>query len=292
MLSLGDVKRASSPSLSIIFRPSFPPAQPASPPEGDRRQRPRAPPEPRPLPKPSVTGERPQPAMAEACRGTDFPGSPFISATSGPMRSTATVPVVTRAALTTFPSALGELRAGLGRQARRVSWGQAGLGLPPWSSRLWFIVHVRCVWMKDPEWLLDAPINTQWAPGQRTVPSREGGDGMDVRQALSAPAHAVLLPRLCQSNVVWRVCACLLSRFSCVWLLWPHGLQPTRLLCPWDSPGRKSGVGGYALLQQVFPTQGSNLGLLTLLHWQANSLALAPPGKPECDVYLTWMHGL
>ena len=121
MLSLGDVKRASSPSLSIIFRPSFPPAQPASPPEGDRRQRPRAPPEPRPLPKPSVTGERPQPAMAEACRGTDFPGSPFISATSGPMRSTATVPVVTRAALTTFPSALGELRAGLGRQARRVS---------------------------------------------------------------------------------------------------------------------------------------------------------------------------
>ena len=23
----------------------------------------------------------------------------------------------------------------------------------------------------------------------------------------------------------------------------PHGLQPTRLLCPWDSPGRSSGVG-------------------------------------------------
>ena len=25
--------------------------------------------------------------------------------------------------------------------------------------------------------------------------------------------------------------------------LWPHGLYPTRLLCPWDSPGKKTGVG-------------------------------------------------
>ena len=24
---------------------------------------------------------------------------------------------------------------------------------------------------------------------------------------------------------------------------WPHGLQPTRLLCPWDSPGKSTGVG-------------------------------------------------
>ena len=25
--------------------------------------------------------------------------------------------------------------------------------------------------------------------------------------------------------------------------LWPHGLQPTRLLCPWDFPGKSTGVG-------------------------------------------------
>ena len=42
----------------------------------------------------------------------------------------------------------------------------------------------------------------------------------------------------------------------------PYGLQPTRLLCPWDSPGRNTGVGCRALLQGIFPTQGSNLGLL------------------------------
>ena len=33
--------------------------------------------------------------------------------------------------------------------------------------------------------------------------------------------------------------------------VWPHGLQPTRLLCPWDSPGKNTGVGCHFLLQCV-----------------------------------------
>ena len=41
----------------------------------------------------------------------------------------------------------------------------------------------------------------------------------------------------------------------------PHGLQPARLLCPWNSPGKNIGVGCHALLQGIFPTQGSNPGL-------------------------------
>ena len=36
----------------------------------------------------------------------------------------------------------------------------------------------------------------------------------------------------------------------------------------------------HALLQGIFPTQGSNQHLLCLLQWQACSLPLAPPGKP------------
>ena len=59
------------------------------------------------------------------------------------------------------------------------------------------------------------------------------------------------------------------------------GLQPTRLLCPWDSPGKKTGVGCRALLQGIFPTQELNLGHLCLLHWQAGPLPLAPPGNFE-----------
>ena len=42
----------------------------------------------------------------------------------------------------------------------------------------------------------------------------------------------------------------------------PHGLWPTRLLCPWDFLGKNTGVGCHFLLQEIFLTQGSNLGLL------------------------------
>ena len=48
-----------------------------------------------------------------------------------------------------------------------------------------------------------------------------------------------------------------------------HGLQFTRLLCPWDSPGKNTGEGCHVPLQGILPTQGSNLHLLHLLHWQA-----------------------
>ena len=46
----------------------------------------------------------------------------------------------------------------------------------------------------------------------------------------------------------------------------PYGLQPTWLLCPWDSPGKSTGVGCHALLQGIFLTQGLNSDLLYLLH--------------------------
>ena len=41
----------------------------------------------------------------------------------------------------------------------------------------------------------------------------------------------------------------------------PHRRQPTRLPRPWDSPGKNTGVGCHFLLQGIFSTQGSNLGL-------------------------------
>ena len=44
--------------------------------------------------------------------------------------------------------------------------------------------------------------------------------------------------------------------------LWPHGLWPTRLLCPWNFPGKIIEVSCYFFLQGIFPTQRSNLHLL------------------------------
>ena len=70
-----------------------------------------------------------------------------------------------------------------------------------------------------------------------------------------------------------------------------YRLQRTRLLCPWDSPGKNTGVGCHFLLQGTFPTQGSNPSLLGLLHWQVGSLPLAPPEKPlTCPQVTSWAH--
>ena len=69
--------------------------------------------------------------------------------------------------------------------------------------------------------------------------------------------------------------AYILRCFSCVRLfaaLWTVTLQS-----PWDSLGKKTGVCCHALLQGIIPSQGPNLHLLCLLHWQVSSL---PPGKP------------
>ena len=59
-----------------------------------------------------------------------------------------------------------------------------------------------------------------------------------------------------------------------------HGLLPTRLLCPWDSPGKDAEVGCHAVLQRSFPTQGLDPHLFRLLHLQAGSLPLHHLGSP------------
>ena len=70
-------------------------------------------------------------------------------------------------------------------------------------------------------------------------------------------------------------CACVLSPFSRVWLFATPWTVAPRLLCPWDSPGKNTGVGCHFLLQGIFPTQGSNPLLLCLLRWQAPSSPLS-----------------
>ena len=55
---------------------------------------------------------------------------------------------------------------------------------------------------------------------------------------------------------------------------WPHGLQPTRLLRPWDFPGKSTGLGCHCLLHQC-SLVGRNSGCLLdspggtslVVHW-------------------------
>ena len=70
----------------------------------------------------------------------------------------------------------------------------------------------------------------------------------------------------------------MLSHFNRVWLCDPLDCSPPGS-CPWDFPGKNTGVGCHP--PGIFLTQGSNPRLLRLLHWQSDSLPLAPPGKPS-----------
>ena len=82
-----------------------------------------------------------------------------------------------------------------------------------------------------------------------------------------------------QFNHVLCVCVCAKSLESC-----PILCNPARLLCPWESPGKNTGVGCHFLLQGIFPTQGLNPGLLHVLHGHLGSLPLVPLGKPLSHV--------
>ena len=77
---------------------------------------------------------------------------------------------------------------------------------------------------------------------------------------------------------IWLVI--MLSRSVVSDSLWPHGLLPARLFCPWDFPGKNTGVGCHFLPQGIFPTPESNS---SLLHSQVDSL---PPSHLGSPVYL------
>ena len=70
---------------------------------------------------------------------------------------------------------------------------------------------------------------------------------------------------------------CVLSYFSHVRLF----AGPSRLLYPWDSPGKNTAVDGHALLQGICLTHRLNLCLLCLLHWWVGVLPLMPLGSPK-----------
>ena len=80
-------------------------------------------------------------------------------------------------------------------------------------------------------------------------------------------------------NGQFYVCPCVPNHFSHVQLFATHGPWPSRFLCPWDFPGKNTGVGWDALLQGVFLMQGLNPHLLCLLH--CGFFTSEPLGKPN-----------
>ena len=69
--------------------------------------------------------------------------------------------------------------------------------------------------------------------------------------------------------------------------LWPHRLYPARLLCPWNSPNKNTGVGSHSLFQGIFPTQGWNPGLL---YWRQILYCLSHQGSPLRCTHIWNLH--
>ena len=86
---------------------------------------------------------------------------------------------------------------------------------------------------------------------------------MCVSEREESPVSSVLNAGIWRMEVPFTVSKLMcISRSVLPDSLWPRGLQPTRLLCPWDFPDKDSGVHCHFLLQGIFPTQRSNPDLL------------------------------
>ena len=81
-------------------------------------------------------------------------------------------------------------------------------------------------------------------------------------------------------NNTWNeVHAYVLSHFSYVQLFATQWTEAHQAPLSMEFFRQDIGMGCHALLQGIFPTQGSNPCLLCLLHWQMDSLPLAQLGK-------------
>ena len=103
-----------------------------------------------------------------------------------------------------------------------------------------------------------------WSPREQLSP--EPGLGGQEREDEGDPGlssgprwvSAWMLGQLCMRAKALQPCPTLCDPMDCS--------LPARFLCPWDSPGKNTGVGCRFLLQGIFPTQRSYPHLLRFLH--------------------------
>ena len=122
----------------------------------------------------------------------------------------------------------------------------------------------RCKRCRFDPWVGKMPWRRKWHPTPIFLPgtshaqrslvgySPRGCKESDATERLSTQPH----------KNMWLL---LLSHFSRVWFCATHRLQPTRLLCPWDSPGKNTGVGCHFLLQCLKVKSLSRVQLLATL---------------------------
>ena len=111
--------------------------------------------------------------------------------------------------------------------------------------------------------LLMLPVTVQDVRGQRT--------------AWSPASHPQMQPTRHAHRKTEPASYGVESMLVCPTLCNPMDFKLSKLLCPWDSPGKNTGVGCHSLLQGIFRTQGSNPGVL---HCRQILYQLSHQGSP------------
>ena len=125
-------------------------------------------------------------------------------------------------------------------------------------------------------WWLKAAVNVAHQPRLHSTP-----DGSPLRAGPSTePTHntcslnlrltsvRILTPPFSSQAILEKVLNILACMPVLSHVMWPHGLEPARLLCSRNFSGKDTGVGCHFHLQGTFPTQGRNPSLPCFLHYR------------------------
>ena len=112
----------------------------------------------------------------------------------------------------------------------------------------------------DP-WVRKIPWRRKWKPTPVNLPGKSHGQRSLVGCRLWGRTESDTTEATQQQQQFYYYYLLFIYSVSCSVVpdsLQPLGLQPARLLCPWDFPGQDTGFGCHFLLQGIFLTQGSN----------------------------------
>ena len=146
--------------------------------------------------------------------------------------------------------------------------------------------HTQGIHSKIPAiWCKNRQINWHWKVRRVSLGGRT--DWQQIQEKLLGWC------KFSRCSFLWQLHSSSLVTKSCPALLQPHRLWPTRLLYPWDFPGKNTRVDCHFHLQGILLTQGSNLHLLhcrwILYHWAIREAARSLDISPNSTDYVSYI---